>query len=127
MDDRTRRHAEMLVDHCTEIGPSDDVLVRAPRAAEDLVVALYERIGERGGAALDRVTHNTLFGEKMSGTVHVAPGNTMAECVSERREFNDSVRHVNVLVDMRGESRIEVDGTVLQRKGTCRVEEGSGG
>ncbi|WP_255168400.1 aminopeptidase [Natrononativus amylolyticus] len=48
MDDRVRRHAEILVDYCTEIRSGDTVLVRAPRPAEDLVVALYERIGERG-------------------------------------------------------------------------------
>ncbi|WP_247002262.1 aminopeptidase [Halosolutus gelatinilyticus] len=48
MDDRVRRHAEILVDYCTEIGPDDNILVRAPAPAEDLVVALYERIGKRG-------------------------------------------------------------------------------
>jgi len=48
MDDRTRRHAEVLVDHCTDVGPDDDVLVKAPTAADDLVVALYELLGERG-------------------------------------------------------------------------------
>ncbi len=48
MDDRIRRHAEVLVDYCTELEPGDIVLVRAPTTAEDLVVALYERIGERG-------------------------------------------------------------------------------
>jgi len=48
MDDRVKRHAEVLVDHCTDVGPKDDVLVKAPAVAEDLVVALYEKLGERG-------------------------------------------------------------------------------
>ncbi|WP_207587042.1 aminopeptidase [Halomontanus rarus] len=48
MDDRIRRHAEILVDHCTDVGPDDDVLVRAPAAADELVIALYEHLGERG-------------------------------------------------------------------------------
>lgn len=48
MDDRIRRHAEVLVDYCTEIRADDDVLVRAPATAEELVVALYEAVGERG-------------------------------------------------------------------------------
>jgi aminopeptidase len=48
MDDRIRRHAEILVDYCTEVGPEDNVLISAPTPAEDLVVALYEQLGKRG-------------------------------------------------------------------------------
>jgi aminopeptidase len=48
MDDRIRRHAEILVDHCTDVNADDNVLVKAPTAAEDLVVALYEQLGKRG-------------------------------------------------------------------------------
>ncbi|MGB9963976.1 aminopeptidase [Halobacterium hubeiense] len=48
MDDRVRRHAETLVDDCTDVRPGDAVLVKAPKEAEDLVVALYERLGEVG-------------------------------------------------------------------------------
>ncbi len=48
MDERVRRHAELLVEHCTDLAREDDVLVRAPAAAEELVVALYEAIGQRG-------------------------------------------------------------------------------
>jgi aminopeptidase len=48
MEERVRRHAEILVGHCTDVTADDDVLVKAPPTAEDLVVALYERLGERG-------------------------------------------------------------------------------
>ncbi|WP_255195509.1 aminopeptidase [Halorarius litoreus] len=48
MDPRVHTHAETLVDHCTDVGPEDDVLIKAPALAEDLVVALYEQLGERG-------------------------------------------------------------------------------
>jgi aminopeptidase len=48
MDERVRRHAELVVEHSLDLGPEDDVLLRAPTAAEELVVALYEAIGERG-------------------------------------------------------------------------------
>ncbi|WP_255149166.1 aminopeptidase [Halorarius halobius] len=48
MDPRISRHAEILVDYCTDVGADDDVLVTAPPAAEDLVVALYEKLGEHG-------------------------------------------------------------------------------
>ncbi|ELZ44495.1 aminopeptidase [Halorubrum coriense DSM 10284] len=51
MDDRIRRHARVLVDHCTDVAPEDDVEIRAPTAAEDLVVALYEALGRRGARA----------------------------------------------------------------------------
>jgi aminopeptidase len=51
VDERIGRHAEVLVDHCTGVERGDEVLVKAPAAAEELVVALYERIGERGANA----------------------------------------------------------------------------
>jgi hypothetical protein len=51
MDPRVRRHAEVLVEHCTRVERGDEVLIRAPSAAEDLVVALYEQVGERGANA----------------------------------------------------------------------------
>ncbi len=48
MDPRVREHAEVIVDHSTSIESGDNVSIQAPPAAEDLVVALYELIGERG-------------------------------------------------------------------------------
>jgi len=48
MDDRVRRHAEILVEDCAAAQPGDMVLVQASKEAEDLVVALYEKLGEVG-------------------------------------------------------------------------------
>lgn len=48
MDPRIERHAEILVDHSTRVGPGDEVLVKAPSVAEDLVVAIYEELGKIG-------------------------------------------------------------------------------
>jgi aminopeptidase len=48
MDDRIRRHAEVLVDQCAQVQSGDMVRVVAPPVAEDLVVAIYERLGEIG-------------------------------------------------------------------------------
>ncbi len=48
MDPRIREHAEIIIDHSVDLQPGDDVVVRAPPAAEDLVVALHELIGEVG-------------------------------------------------------------------------------
>lgn len=50
MDSRVYEHAEILVDHCTSIERADKVLVRAPPQAENLVVALCEKIGERNAS-----------------------------------------------------------------------------
>jgi aminopeptidase len=51
MDPRVREHAEILVDHCTDISADDNVIVAAPAPAEDLVVALHEKLGNRGARA----------------------------------------------------------------------------
>ena len=48
MDHRVRRHAEILVDHCTDVEADDNVLIKAPATADDLVVALHEHLGEQG-------------------------------------------------------------------------------
>jgi len=48
MDERVRQHAEVLVDHCADVQRGDMVQITASKHAEDLVVALYEALGERG-------------------------------------------------------------------------------
>jgi len=48
MDPRVEDHADVIVDHSVGIEAGDEVLISAPATAEDLVVALEERIGERG-------------------------------------------------------------------------------
>jgi aminopeptidase len=85
------------------------------------------RVGELGigmNRGIDRITYSTLFDEKTGDTVHVALGNAMEECVPDDREFNESAIHVDMLVDMSTESRIEVDDEIVQRNGTFRFEEG---
>jgi aminopeptidase len=88
------------------------------------------RLGEVGigtNRGIDRFSGNMLFDEKMGGTIHVALGNAMEECVPEDREFNGSARHVDMLVDVSEESRLEVDGEVVQRDGIFRFEDGFDG
>lgn len=51
MDDRIREHAALLVDHSTDIGPGDQVLIDASSAAKPLVTALHEAIAEREAVA----------------------------------------------------------------------------
>lgn len=45
-------HATTIVDHSVSIEAGDNVMIRAPSVAEDLVVALYERCGERGATPM---------------------------------------------------------------------------
>jgi len=52
MDERIQEHAEILVDWCTDISEGDDVVVTASPEAHELVVALHDEIGDRGGNPL---------------------------------------------------------------------------
>jgi aminopeptidase len=73
---------------------------------------------------IDRFTYNMLFDEKMGDTVHMAVGRAYGDTVGEENERNDSAVHVDMIVDMSEDSRIEVDGEVVQRDGTFEFEEG---
>ncbi|SFL13956.1 Leucyl aminopeptidase (aminopeptidase T) [Halogranum rubrum] len=53
MDPRIERQAEILVDYSIEAEAGDEVVVTAPPEAEDLVVAVAEKLGERGA----NITH----------------------------------------------------------------------
>ncbi|MEF8757344.1 MAG: aminopeptidase [Halobacteriales archaeon] len=48
MDPRVREHAEIIVEHSVQVEPGDNVVIRAPHAAGDLVVAVMEKLGEVG-------------------------------------------------------------------------------
>jgi aminopeptidase len=48
MDPRIREHAQIIVDHSTDVQPGDNVAITAPSVAEELVVALHEALGDRG-------------------------------------------------------------------------------
>lgn len=52
MDPRIREHAEIIVDHSTEIEEGDNVVISMPSLAEDLAVALHELLADRGAAPL---------------------------------------------------------------------------
>ncbi len=83
------------------------------------------RLGELGigmNRDIDRFTYNMLFDEKMGDTVHMAVGRAYDETVGEDNEANDSSVHVDMIVDMSEDSRIEVDGETIQRDGTFVFE-----
>jgi len=85
------------------------------------------RLGELGigmNRDIDQFTYNMLFDEKMGDTVHMAVGRAYEDTVGEDNEQNQSAVHVDMIVDMGENSRIEVDGEVVQRNGTFRFEDG---
>jgi aminopeptidase len=97
----------------------------------DLLASVLEtdagarRVGELGigmNRGIDRVSRTLLFDEKMGGTVHLALGNAIEAAVPEAREFNESAVHVDLLVDVRTDARLEVDGEVLLRDGSFWFE-----
>ena len=75
------------------------------------------RLGELGigcNPGITRFMKNTLFDEKMDGTVHVALGNSYTDLGG----VNESAIHWDLVKDLRlPGSRIELDGTLVQSEG----------
>ena len=87
------------------------------------------RLGELGigmNRGIQQFTDSILFDEKMGDTVHLALGRAYGSNFPEGHEdeANDSNVHVDMITDMSEDSRIEVDGEVVQRDGTFRFEDG---
>ncbi|TYL36889.1 aminopeptidase [Natronococcus pandeyae] len=85
------------------------------------------RLGELGigmNRGIDRYTDNILFDEKMGETVHLAVGRAYDACLPEGESGNESAVHVDMITDVSEESRLEIDGEVVQRNGTFRWEDG---
>jgi aminopeptidase len=60
---------------------------------------------------------NTLFDEKIDGTVHVALGNGFPFIGGS----NESVIHWDIVKDLRNGGRIELDGEVVQENGVWSI------
>jgi aminopeptidase len=58
MDPRIREHAEIIANHSVDLEAGDNVVIRAPAVAEELVVALHEVIGERGANPLSLASNS---------------------------------------------------------------------
>jgi len=85
------------------------------------------RLGELGigmNREIDRFTYNMLFDEKMGETVHLAVGAAYPETVGDDNAVNESAEHVDMIVDMSENARLEFDGEVVQRNGTFVSEDG---
>ena len=79
------------------------------------------RLGELGigcNPGITRYMKNTLFDEKMDGTVHLAVGNSYTDLGG----VNESAIHWDLVKDLRlPGSRIELDGVVVQSDGAWLV------
>ena len=78
------------------------------------------RLGELGvgcNPGVTRYMKNTLFDEKMDGTVHLALGQSYTDLGG----VNDSVIHWDLVKDLRTDGRLEADGDVLQADGAWRL------
>ena len=87
----------------------------------DFLAEVLERPGARrfGEVAvgtnygIDRFTGNILFDEKIGGTVHMALGQSYAQCGGR----NESPVHWDLIAGMREGGEIELDGEVVYRDG----------
>jgi aminopeptidase len=78
------------------------------------------RLGELGigcNPGITRYMKNTLFDEKIDGTVHLALGNGLPDLGGE----NVSSIHWDIVKDLRPGGRIELDGEIVQESGAWTI------
>lgn len=94
---------------------------------EDFLKAMLDtdegarRIGEFAigtNAAIRMFTKNTLFDEKIGGTIHMALGASPRESGG----VNESGVHWDIVNDMRGGGKIYADGKIVYKGGEFRIE-----
>ncbi len=74
------------------------------------------RLGELGigcNPGITRYMKNTLFDEKIDGTIHIALGNSFPDLGGT----NESTIHWDIVKDLREGGRIELDGELVQENG----------
>ena len=95
-------------------------------AEEEFLLTILDRdegargIGELGigcNPGITRHMKNTLFDEKIDGTIHLALGNGLPEIGGK----NQSQIHWDIVKDLRPGGRILLDGEVVQENGAWRV------
>jgi aminopeptidase len=77
-------------------------------------------LGEFGigtNAALQQLTRSILLDEKIGGTIHLALGAGYPDTGSH----NQSAIHWDMLVEMRRDSEIRVDGELVYQNGAFRI------
>ncbi|WP_254832946.1 aminopeptidase [Haloglomus salinum] len=109
MDSRIREHAEILVDDCAEVEAGDQVAIVAHPAAEDLVVAVAELVGERGGVV------STSLGTARTRRAHKLAADE--ETLSQENEMARSkYEAADAVVQIRGERNLNETSDVPPEK-----------
>lgn len=67
--------------------------------------------------AIDRFSGDTLFDEKIGGTMHIALG----QGIEEAGGVNESIIHWDMVTDMKQDSRISADGEVFYENGKFKI------
>jgi aminopeptidase len=83
-------------------------------------------VGELGigtNPEIQQFVKNTLFDEKIGGTIHLALGRAYEETVPEGEKANDSGIHWDIVEELRENGKITVDGEVVQENGVWKFEE----
>ncbi len=101
------------------------VAASASRGEETLIAILdrdegARRIGELGigcNPGITRYMKNTLFDEKMDGSIHLALGQSYTFLGGQ----NTSTIHWDIVKDLRSGGRIELDGQVVQQDGAWSI------
>jgi aminopeptidase len=102
------------------------VVDASARKGEELLLTTLDtdggsrRIGELGigcNPGITRYMKNTLFDEKMDGSVHLALGQSYTSIGG----LNESSIHWDIVKDLRDGGRIELDGVVVQENGAWTV------
>jgi len=110
---RLRFEGGLVVDASAEHG--EDFLIRTLDTDGGA-----RRLGELGigcNPAITRHMKNTLFDEKIDGTVHLALGNGIPNAGG----VNQSAIHWDIVKDLRPGGRIELDGRVVQQDGVWQT------
>ena len=63
--------------------------------------------------SIQQITRNILFDEKIGGSIHMAVGQSYAQCGGK----NESTVHWDMITDMRNGGEIVADGEVIYRNG----------
>ena len=83
-------------------------------------------VGELGigcNYKIDKFTDNTLFDEKIGGTIHLALGFAYPECYKGKngKKGNKSVIHADIVKDLRDGGKIYFDGKLVEENGKFKI------
>lgn len=104
MDERIKRHAKILVDHCTDVQEGDMVVVSASVESRDLVTAVYEELAKIGAHPITKFRN--------SEASRVFYDNLDEEHVTEVTHSKAMWEETDVAISIRGSSNTKTMNSV---------------